>query len=187
MQLDKLDNEELFFVALDAVNGGRYGEAVVILKELLEREPDNTNARYLLAAQYGQLGMHARAESGLRALLSSAPELNIARIQLAQLLLMRDAKHEVKEELSPMKFGNDALAAYARGFIALADDLEASALHELDSGLLLPQPVAALAADIRILCDRLRQSKNLEAERSASDQSNASPSTPMFMTEYNRH
>lgn len=187
MQLNRLDNEELLFVALDAVNGGRYGEAVAVLKELLERDPDSTNARYLLAAQHAQLGMHARAESGFQALLSVAPELNMARLQLAQLLLMRDAKFEVKEVLSPMKFGKDALAAYARGLIALADDLEASALHELDLGLQLPQPVPALAADMRALCNRLRQSKNLETERSAPDQSNASPPTPMFMTEYNRH
>ena len=39
MTFDKLDNDELLRIALDAINQNRHADAVSMLKTLLERDP----------------------------------------------------------------------------------------------------------------------------------------------------
>ena len=157
MNHDLLDNEELMFVALDAVNHGRFGEGLAVLKTLLQREPDHANARYLLAAQHAQLGLFERAETEFRTLLETSPGFIVARFQLGQLLLMREAMAEAKAVLSPLVVGEDALAAYARALCAFADGEHATVLRELDTGLQLPQAVPTLATDMQALRARLTE------------------------------
>lgn len=155
MGYDKLDNEELLRLALDAIHHGRDADSLVMLKTLLERDPQHVHAQYLLAAQHAQLGMFERAEAGFRAAVAGAPELAIARFQLGQLLVMKGAAGEAAEVLSPLDAREDALAAYARGLLAAANDDAPAALRELDQGLALPQEIPALAGDMQRLRDRL--------------------------------
>ena len=67
MDFDKLDNDELLRFALEAGHADRDADAAVMLKTLLERDPSNVIATYLLAAQHAQLGMMDSAEAGFRA------------------------------------------------------------------------------------------------------------------------
>lgn len=191
MDHDQLDNEELMFVALDAVNNGRYGEGLSVLKTLLQREPDHANARYLLAAQHAQLGMFERAEIGFRALLETSPGFTVARFQLGQLLLMREAMAEAKAVLSPLVVGDDALAAYARALCAFADGEHPTVLRELDEGLRLPQTVPTLATDMQALRARLTEagappSTHHDPAQGGPVQDGVAPSARLLMSGYGR-
>jgi tetratricopeptide (TPR) repeat protein len=189
MNYDTLDNEELLFVALDAVNGARYGEAIMLVRMLLGRDPKNANAQYLLSAQHAQIGMYERAEDGFRTLLALAPGFSIARFQLGQLLLMKNASTEAKDALSPLAGNRDAIGAYARALCAVADDDADMATREIQAGLQLPQSVPTLASDMQALLARLSSSGDrprIPVEEPYASETEPSLSAPMFMTSYGR-
>lgn len=66
MNYEFLDDEELLGISLDAINGSRDEDAVVLLKVLLNRNPVHALGQYLLAAQHAQLGLFERAEGEFR-------------------------------------------------------------------------------------------------------------------------
>jgi transposase InsO family protein len=53
--------------------------AMVYLKEVLQTNPANSRALYLLAVQHAELGLHARATKEMLAALDLEPTLEIAR------------------------------------------------------------------------------------------------------------
>lgn len=157
MTYEKLDTDELLRLALEAMNAGREADSIVMLKTLLEREPDHVHARYLLAAQHAQLGMMERAEAGFRDVIARSAELPIARFQLAQMLLLRGANQEAQTVLAPLAAAPDgqALGGYARALTAAAVDDTAGTIAGLQSGLACAQDIPALAGDMRRLLDQL--------------------------------
>ncbi|RMH94078.1 hypothetical protein EBB59_02635 [Lysobacter pythonis] len=163
MDFVKLDNEELLRLSLDAMNNGRDADSVIMLKTLLEREPGNVYAQYLLAAQHAQLGMMDRAEEEFRKTVEIAPELVSARFQLGQLLLLKGELNEARQVLNPLTVMHDALGAYARGLCAAGDEDVAASVRELEQGMALPQPIPALALDMKNLRDRLLGSQSNSA------------------------
>jgi len=188
MNYDKLDNDELLRLSLDAINGDRDADAVVLLKTLLERDPRHVYGQYLLAAQHAQLGMMDRAEAGFRAVVAQAPEFPIARFQLAQLLLTQARPEEAKQHLAtltPLPEGQ-ALGAYARALAAAADDDAAEAARQLRAGLGWPQEIPALAMDMQRLLG------NLEAAVAGQEAVGGIPAAasahvaPLFLTSYGR-
>jgi Flp pilus assembly protein TadD len=155
---ERLDTSTLLRDALDAIQGARDVEAVRLLKTVLEREPDNLHAQYLLAIQHAQLGLFERAEERLRALLTVVPEFVVARFQLAQLLVMRGTAKDAREWLQPVLAQADPLGAYARGLLAAAEGDRDGACATIEAALRLQQPVPVLADDMRRLCGQLRDS-----------------------------
>lgn len=190
MGYDKLDNEELLRLALDAINHGRDADSLVMLKTLLERDPQHVHAQYLLAAQHAQLGMFDRAEAGFRAAVAAAPDLAIARFQLGQLLVMKGTIEEATQMLAPLADRGDALAAYARALVAAANEDAPAAVRELDQGLALPQEIPALAGDMQRLRDRLSVQgadiASVQATEAALAETNPIGANPMFLASYGR-
>lgn len=190
MSYDKLDNEELLRLALDAINNGRDADSLVMLKTLLERDPKHVYAQYLLAAQHAQLGMFERAEAGFRAAVAGAPDLAIARFQLGQLLVMKGTTEEATQMLAPLADRGDALAAYARALVAAANEDAPTAVRELDQGLALPQEIPALAGDMQRLRDRLSVQgadiATMQATEAALAETNPIGANPMFLASYGR-
>ncbi|ATE71070.1 hypothetical protein [Lysobacter capsici] len=190
MGYDKLDNEELLRLALDAINNGRDADSLVMLKTLLERDPKHVHAQYLLAAQHAQLGMFERAEAGFRAAVAGAPDLAIARFQLGQLLVMKGTIEEATQMLAPLADRGDALAAYARALVAAANEDAPTAVRELDQGLALPQEIPALAGDMQRLRDRLSVQgadlATMQATEAALAETNPIGANPMFLASYGR-
>ncbi|MBW8808270.1 hypothetical protein [Lysobacter capsici] len=190
MGYDKLDNEELLRLALDAINNGRDADSLVMLKTLLERDPKHVYAQYLLAAQHAQLGMFERAEAGFRAAVAGAPDLAIARFQLGQLLVMKGTIEEATQMLAPLADRGDALAAYARALVAAANEDAPAAVRELDQGLALPQDIPALAGDMQRLRDRLSvqgaELATAQATEAALAEVNPISANPMFLASYGR-
>lgn len=140
--------------AHEAIADARDVEAVRLLQQVLECDPDNLHAQYLLAIQHAQLGLYERAEQRLRAVLARVPQFVVARFQLAQLLLMRDTAGDAREWLQPVLDAPAPLGDYARALHAAAGGDTAGACALIESALRLPQPVPELAADMRRLLGR---------------------------------
>lgn len=186
MNYDKLDNEELLRLSLDAINGGRDADAVVMLKTLLEREPGHVHGQYLLAAQHAQLGMYDRAEAGFRNVIASGNSLPVARFQFSQLLLMKGAGEEARQVLAPLVGQGDALGAYARALTAAAAEDVATALTELRAGLAMPQEIPALAADMQRLQGQFSQLAANDPSPPIAETVVPASATPMFLANYGR-
>lgn len=182
MNYEKLDNEELLRLALDAMTNSRDADAVVMLKTLLEREPGHVHAQYLLAAQHAQMNLLDRAEAGFRAVVAKDPGHAMARFQLGQLLVMKGDGSGAIAMLGPLTSHADALGAYARAMCAAANEDVVDAVGELEAGLQLPQAVPALAEDMRRLLERLRET-SVDTVQAATASGAVSP---LFLTGYNR-
>lgn len=186
MTYEKLDNNELLRLALDAINSDRDAESIEMLKVLLERDPRHVHGQYLLAAQHAQMGLMDRAESGFRAVVAQAPDFPMARFQLGQLLLTKGANGEAKELFAPLVAlpAGEALGAFARALSAAADDDAGETIRYLQEGLACPQPVPVLAVDMQRLLGRLTGAEPVASERTAVPTPVAA--APMFLSNYGR-
>lgn len=184
MGYDRLSNDEMLRIALEAIHADRTAEAVDLLKALLEREPAHVFATYLLAAEHAQLGMMNEAEQGFGRAVELAPDFEIARLQWGQIFLSRGEPEAARSALQPLadkKAIGHALPHYARGLIAAAGENVIEAIAELQRGLECPQEIPALEADMRRLTGALEAA--LQADPA---QGLGSPaiSVPVHLTKY---
>ncbi len=158
MTYEKLDNDELLRIGLDAINHDRHAEAVGLLKTLLERDPRHVFATYLLAAEHAQLGMMDRAEEGFIRTVAMAPDFPVARFQLGQMFLVKGRAAAAQETLAPLAQlpPGQALSHYARGLMAASQEDAAGAIAHLQAGLACPQEIPALAADMQRVIAQLQ-------------------------------
>lgn len=186
MTYDKLDNDELLRLALDAINQNRHADAVAMLKTLLERDANRVFATYLLAAEHAQLGMMDRAETGFRRAVELAPDFPIARFQWGQLLLAKNDLPAARAALQPLAGLPDgsALAGFAKGLIAATQEDVAEAIRQLQAGLACPQEIPALTADMQ------RVVGNLQALAGGGEVASAPAAVPaaapMFLSNYGK-
>lgn len=182
MAYERLSNDELLRIALEAINGDHTAQALDLLKALLERDSDHVFATYLLAAEHAQLGMLDEAERGFRRAVDLAPDFDIARFQWGQIFLSRGEAEAARTAFEPLvaKNAGNALGFYARGLIAAADEKAADAIAELQRGLTCPQEIPALESDMR----RLAASLEASVQESREGQSIPSVAVPVQLTKY---
>jgi tetratricopeptide (TPR) repeat protein len=185
MTYEKLDNDELLRIALDAINHDHHAEALDMLKTLLERDPKHVFATYLLAAEHAQLGMMDRAEEGFRKTVQMAPDFPIARFQLGQMCLVKGDAAGAKTILAPLVDlpANLALSNYAKGLIAAANENAGEAIRHLQDGLACAQEIPALAGDMRGVIDRLLA---LGTDPQPPTESPPPSVAPMFLSNYGK-
>jgi tetratricopeptide (TPR) repeat protein len=66
--------EERLFASTLALNGGRYSEAISLLRLVRDEDPDNDHALYMLAVAHAQRGEHAEAIAHLERAIALNPE-----------------------------------------------------------------------------------------------------------------
>jgi tetratricopeptide (TPR) repeat protein len=146
-----LDAEEYIHLALHA------GACMSYLEEVLQREPRNARAIYLMAVQHAELGLTQRAIAGIKTALTIEPDLELARFQLGLLLLFDCSQpSEAKDYLQRMRLSpNRALRAYSEAMIAIADNELTLARQQLAIVLSEASPDAPLSMLMRRLFERL--------------------------------
>ena len=152
-----LDAEELFHLALHASAAGDHHACMTYLEEVLQREPHNARAIYLLAVQHAELGLTQRAVAGIKAALAIDSDLEIARFQLGLLLMFdRNEPREAKSYLERLcSSDNRALRAYAEAIIAIVDNDPVRARQKLAIGLCESASDSPLSELMRRLFERL--------------------------------
>jgi len=152
-----LDAEEYFHLALHASAAGDHHACMSYLEQVLQREPCNARAIYLLAVQHAELGLMQRAITGIKSALSIEPDLEIARFQLGLLLMFDQSQPaEAKSYLGRLCASeNRALRAYSEAMIAVADNQLVLARHKLAIGLSESPPDSPLAALMRKFFERM--------------------------------
>ncbi len=151
-----LDAEEYLHLAIHAGSVGEHHACIAYLKEVLQRQPGNGKAIYLLAVQHAELGLFARAVSGMKAALSIDPTLEVARFQLGLLLLDGRRAAEAKEHFSRLtSSSDDELRTCCEAMVALADDNPGVAREKLSMALSLKSGNRALAKLMQHLLERI--------------------------------
>jgi tetratricopeptide (TPR) repeat protein len=144
MKRATFDADEYFHLALHASAESDPHACIAYLEEVLEREPRNARAIYLLAVQHSELGLTPRAMSGVEAALAIEPGLEIARFHLGMLLLLDPARTpEARQHLANLGSSTDSrLRSYAEALLALADGDNGPAREKLQR-VAGDQPLAA--------------------------------------------
>ncbi len=151
------DVEEYFHLALHAGSVGQHHGCMTYLKEILQQQPENAPAIYLLAVQHAELGLFERAVSEMKAALAIEPTIEIARFHLGLLLLLdRNRRTEAKESFAALSGSSDsALRTFSAAMIALADGHSRVARELLALGLSQESANRALSSLMRHVLDGL--------------------------------
>ncbi|HEY7641329.1 MAG TPA: hypothetical protein VH814_16490 [Steroidobacteraceae bacterium] len=152
-----LDAEEYFHLALHASAAGDHHACMTYIEEVLQREPRNARAIYLLAVQHAELGLTQRAITGIKSALAIDPDLEIARFQLGLLLMFdKNEPAEAKNYLERLcSSENRALRAYSEAMIAIAENQPVRARQKLAIGLSESSPDSPLSGLMRRLFERM--------------------------------
>src|SRR5262249_51590492 len=119
-----LDTDEYFHLALYASSVSDPHACISYLDEVLQRQPGNARALYLRAVQHAELGLTARAMSGIREALAIEPALAVAQLHLGLLMLVdRERADEARQYLLGLASGADPeLRKLVEGLTTLTDD-----------------------------------------------------------------
>ena len=186
MSYEKLDNDELLRIALDAINQDKHADAVSMLKTLLERDSRHVFGTYLLAAEHAQIGMMDRAEEGFRKTVELAPDFPMARFQLGQLYLVKGDAEASKTLLAPLTQlpAGQALSCYAKGLIAAANEDASEAIAQLHAGLACEQEIPALAQDMQRVLNNLLAFSGGEPQQNTP--ASTSAAAPLYLSNYDK-
>ena len=139
------DLEEYLHLALHA-NARRDPHACIgYLKEALRVEPQNSRAIYLLAIQHAEIGLIDRGIAGLTKVITLEPGFEVARLQLALLLLDRSRVADARTELALLRASTDAAVRdFGEGMILAIDGRLTDAIETMKAVLALPANQNAL-------------------------------------------
>ena len=150
-----LDADEYLHLAVHAAKTREPHACLGYLKEVLRMQPDHAQALHLLASQHASLGLTARAIEGLEHALRADPALELARLQLAMLLLDAQRPAEARAQFAALAGARDAaLRHYAAAVPALLDGRIDAGREHVAQGASLREGNEALAALMERLAAR---------------------------------
>jgi tetratricopeptide (TPR) repeat protein len=153
-----LNAEELLHLAIHASSVGEHHACMTYLKTVLQEQPRNGKAVYLLAVQHAELGLLERAISGLKTAVALEPQLEAARLQLGVLLLDMRRSVEAKEHFAVLRDSSDsALGLCSEAMIAVADNNLSLAKEMLARGVSEQTGNRALTKLMERLLDNLSE------------------------------
>ena len=161
-----LDQEELFRLALNAMENQRHADAVALLKQGLLNDDSDARLHYLLGVEYAQIGMPARGVVALERAVALRPGLEMAVFQLGLLHLTQgqlDDAARAWQGLDPLP-ADSALQLFRHGLLHLRRDEFAQCRECLVRGIAANQAAPALNVDMERI---LLQMESLEAEPQA--------------------
>lgn len=159
-----IDAEELMHLAMGAIDDDDPERSMGYLKRVLDLEPSNGTALYLLGAVHAGLGMHERAIEEINRALELEPDNPLARFQLGMLYVMCDLLDEAVKAWRPLEdLGeNEPLYLFKRGLESFMADDYPACVSDLTAGLERNLNNPSLNDDMEHMLSEAR--KALEAE-----------------------
>ena len=189
--MENLDSEELLHLAVNAIDQGQHDKAISHLKDVTEGDYF-LRARYLLAAEYAQIGMYDRAISGMAFVIERDPSFSIASLQKGLLHITRGENDIARETLALLSKlpENDPLMWFGKGLTALLDDDEASTEQFLIKGIELNLQNPALNRDMEKIIVKLKDTEDVgttenEEQKEAEDKS-SDATNKFFLSNYDK-
>ncbi|MCS3806388.1 tetratricopeptide (TPR) repeat protein [Chromobacterium alkanivorans] len=166
-----LDQEELFQLALQAMESQQHAEAVALLKQGVRNDGEDARLRYLLGAEYAQIGLFDRAAAEMEQAVALQPGLVMAVFQLGLLHLTQGLPERAEQAWQ----GLDALAAdhplqlFRQGLSHLIRDEFADCRERLMLGIAANQAAPMLNEDMKRILEQIdaQQSAVPETEPAA--------------------
>jgi Flp pilus assembly protein TadD len=146
--------------ATELLHEERYHDAMVVLREVLARDPNNPYAFYFLGVAFFEVGELEPARDAYRACLKLAPKHLGARVALCHVLRMTgDLREAVREGLAALSQApGDADVLHAVGLAYHARGDKAAAKKYLEA-FLAARPEFESAVEVRAMIDALDSSE----------------------------
>jgi Tfp pilus assembly protein PilF len=106
-------------LATQQIKNDDLDQAIITLQEILAQDPNHEIATGLLASVYFQIGMHDRAVSLYRALLTNHPQNPLARFQLGLAQLSQGLPGDALATWEPMLENDTEFMAHFHAALAL--------------------------------------------------------------------
>ncbi len=175
LQTADLDVDELLQLAIQASQTDRHDQAITYLKRAIEKNPENANVVYFLAAEHAQIGLYERAMEGMERALQIDPALHTARFQLGLLYLTSARVEPALATLEPLTtLGDDSyFACFSLGLGHLIRDEFADCKRLLERGIELNQSNVPLNQDMLRIIEAIKDKVDGSAESAGSDKQEA--------------
>lgn len=156
---DRLDFDELFQLALRAMEADEDEKAISLLKRALDREPRSAKARYMLGAVHAQIGLYDRAVDDLAQAVALDPSLDAAHFQLGLLHFTSGRVAEAESAWTALDklSKNHYLLLFKSGLVALAHDEFAPCIELIEKGIAANQQNSPLNRDMERMLERARR------------------------------
>lgn len=155
----ELTAEELMHLAMHAIGQKTPDKAIALLKRLLNLEPNNGKAHYLLGAVHAEIGMYDQAAEEMARALDLEAELHTARFQLGLLKITSgqvEAAEQIWEGLNDLG-DQDPLYQFKTGMLHLVNDEFTLCVDALKAGIALNTFNEDLNNDMRRVMQDARQ------------------------------
>ena len=151
--------------ATELLHEERFREALVLLRDVAKRTPQNPYAYYFMGIGLFEIGELEAARDAYRACLRIAPEHLGSRVALSHVLRqLGDAKEAIKEgtkALSQAPGDGEALHAVGLAYVERGDDVAARKYLE---AFLATKPELEVAVEVRAVLARLSQERSERGE-----------------------
>lgn len=188
MSKSALNADELMHLALHATEHDTPDKAIAHLKRLLEIEPGNGKAQYLLGALHAEIGMHEQAAEEMAKALELEPDLPAtARFQLGLLHITSGRVDEAEQVWQPLdRLGDDdPLFLFKAGMLHLVRDEFEECARSLRAGIERNQLNEDLNNDMRRVLQDAEKAGGLTPVESA-DGTRAGHGQRMLLSVYER-
>ena len=147
--------------ATDLLHEERFREALVLLRDIAKRTPQNPYAYYFMGIGLFEIGELDAARDAYRACLKVAPDHLGARVALSHVLRqLGDAKEAIKEgarALSQAPSDGEALHAVVLAYLERGDDVAARKYLE---AFLTTKPELEVAVEVRAILAQISKEKS---------------------------
>lgn len=158
LQTDQLDTDELLHLAIQASKMQRQDQAITYLKQAVQKNPENADVLYMLAAEHAQIGLYERAAEEMTQALALNPDLHTARFQLGLLYLSSGKAEPALATLQPLTQlkQDDFFYCFSQGLVHLIRDEFADCKRLLEEGIELNKVNPALNQDMMKILDAIK-------------------------------
>lgn len=186
MDYAMLDQEELFRLAVNAMESQQHAEAVVLLKQGVANDGQDARLHYLLGAEYAQIGMPDRAAVSMEQAVALQPNLVMAVFQLGLLYLTQGRPDDARRAWLGLDIlpKDAALQLFRLGLEHLIRDEFAECRALLTEGIAANQEVPALNADMERILQQIASHEAGAAQTASQEEASSGSASSLFLRGY---